>query len=99
MPKGIIMMKVCLFVSLAFVCFAANAQTSPGKAKGEICATEPSTAMVPKPFSNETSFKCPSLGSVTVSKIYEKGWRVVQYMPLASSAGTFQMVILIEQQH
>ncbi len=55
--------------------------------------------MVPKPFSNETSFKCPSLGSVTVSKIYEKGWRVVQYLPLASNTGTFQMVILIEQQH
>ncbi|WP_165688528.1 hypothetical protein [Solilutibacter tolerans] len=97
--KGIIMMKVCLFLSLAFACFTVNAQTSPGKAKGEVCATEPSAAMATKPFNNETTFKCPSLGSVTVSKIYEKGWRVVQYLPLASNTGTFQMVILIEQQH
>lgn len=92
-------MKACLFMSLALVCSTADAQTSPGKAKGEVCTTEASAAMAAKPFNNETTFKCPSLGAVTIPKLYEKGWRVIQYMPLASAAGTFQMVILIEQQH
>lgn len=36
------------------------------------------------PFSDSTVFQCKSVGQVTVSQLYTKGWKVVSVFPQSS---------------
>lgn len=46
--------------------------------QGEICYSSPVPLGQANPLSNDTKFACPSLGEVTIPKIYQLGWRVSQ---------------------
>lgn len=67
---------------LALVCAPAFA------GQGEVCLSKPVSAPAAGNFDNATLFQCKSAGKLTVSDIYEKGWRIVSVFPQVIASGT-----------
>lgn len=69
-------------------------------AQGEVCLSKPTPAPATTPFDNVTVFQCKTAGKLTVSQLYEKGWRIVSVFPQANmSAGGMDAVwtVVIEK--
>ena len=46
--------------------------------RGEVCYSSPPMPVTqPNSLENSTIFICPTLGAVTIPKIYQNGWKVV----------------------
>jgi len=76
---------------LALSALLAAVSTPAFAAQGEVCATEPkSLGPTDTVFelTNDTVFKCPTAGDVTVPQVYQKGWRVVQVAAGMAAAPT-----------
>lgn len=46
-------------------------------AKGEVCLSNPVDTQNVRTFDNSTQLQCKSAGRLTVSELYDKGWRIV----------------------
>ncbi|NIK06850.1 hypothetical protein FHY11_000316 [Xanthomonas arboricola] len=65
--------KICLAAALLAI-------ASPVLAKqGEVCSSKP--APTGGTLTNDTVFDCKTAGSLTVSQLYAKGWKVVSTLP------------------
>ena len=62
--------KYATAVIMTAICSLSNAQAAPagGPIKGGLC------------YGTPQALNCEHLGKVTIKEIYEKGWRVVEYV-------------------
>lgn len=80
--------------TLAIAALLAVASAPAIAAQGELCASEAKALTPATPVSeltNDTVFKCPTIGDVTIPQVYEKGWRIVQVSAGMAAAGAGPM--------
>ena len=63
----------------------ASAPTFAGQ--GEVCLSKPVPTPATGHFGNATTFECKAAGRLTVSGLYEKGWRIVTVFPQVITSG------------
>ncbi len=74
--------------SRSVVCVISLACPPAFAGQGEVCLSKPVPAPATGHFDNTTAFECKTAGKLTVSGLYEKGWRIVTVFPQAIASGT-----------
>ena len=84
--------KYAAAVIMTAICSLSNAQAAPAGSpiKGGTCWANLSMKATIGP---DTVFNCEHIGKVTISQIYEKGFRVVSMFPNPANAPFISLVI------
>ena len=77
-----------MHLSRIIFCVLGLASAPAFAGQGEVCLSKPVPAPATGHFDNTTAFECKTAGKLTVSGLYEKGWRVVTVFPQAIMSGT-----------